>query len=296
MIKAKKKEANKEASGNAPNKKHSDTDESAIGKPASTKTSIHALENDSKKPTAVPTALDMWVPPKKRRRIHAKEDEETYPVQPNVIHIVTKPRTHVNHTYRDFSSVPLPDGTTKIEIPQDISQMSFHLKVYHLLSTKVKLSDSSIEWCTHGRALRIIHADGLEYRLPPYFGHNRLSKFRKQLVDHGFKLITEGRDSGCYYSEVRTPILILLKGHHSARDVSYKHSLNVFYLSTNSFCYADYHTSRSMHHNPWKGGSYNPIQKTNLTFTKSLSCFRCQTIRQINWKRLGQRWLNVGFI
>jgi hypothetical protein len=200
MIKAKKKETIKEAS--LPSKKRTNN-ATAIGEIDSKKSSINALENESKQPAVAPSALDMWVPPKKRRRTHAKEDEETYPVQPNIIHIVTKPRTHVNHTYRDFSSVPLPDGSTKMEIPQDVSQMSFHLKVYHLLSTKVEPSNSSIEWCSHGRAFRIVQIERLEYRLPLYFGHNRLSKFRKQLIDHGFKLITEGRDSGCYYSEVR---------------------------------------------------------------------------------------------
>ena len=145
----------------------------------------------------------MWVPPKKRRRTHNREDEETYPVQPNCIHIVTRPRTYVNHTYRDFSCVPLPNGSTMLEIPQDISQMSFYLKVYHLLSMEKEASSSSIEWCTHGRAFRIVRVESVERHLQSYFGYNRLSKFRKQLVDNGFKLITEGRDCGCYYSEVR---------------------------------------------------------------------------------------------
>lgn len=206
MIKAKKKETIKETSASSRNRADSMT---ATGK-VDTEPAImpgDAAKNDQKQPPKMPTvltALDMWVPPKKRRRTHTREDEETYPVQPNIIHIVTKPRTYVNHTYRDFSSVPLPDGSTKLDIPPEVSQMSFYMKVYHLISAKVETSNSSIEWCTHGRAFRIVNVERLEYRLQSYFGYNRLSKFRKQLLDNGFKMITEGRDSGCYYSEVCT--------------------------------------------------------------------------------------------
>ena len=184
----------------------------AIRKRASEPSSNDA-EDDESKPAAatVPPALDIWVPPKKRRRKQNTEEEETYPVPPNVIHIVTRPRTYVNHTYRDFSSVPLPDGSTKIEIPQEVSQMSFHLKVYHLLSTTEEQPTSSIEWCTHGRAFRIVQVDRLEQLLGAYFGHNRWSKFRKLLLDHGFKLITEGRDADCYYSEVCNLVCMILE-------------------------------------------------------------------------------------
>jgi hypothetical protein len=210
MIKAKKKETINEA---ASTNKHTKGAATTTEKIDSQKSSKHASENDTKQPANVPTALDLWVPPKKRRRKHTNEDDVTYPVHPNIIHIVTKPRTYVNHTYRDFSNVPLPDGSTKIEIPPDAAHMSFHLKVYSILSTQVEPSNSSVEWCTHGRAFCIVHGDRLEYRLPLYFGHNRLSKFRKQLIDHGFKLITEGRDAGCYYSEVRENVQISLLWH-----------------------------------------------------------------------------------
>jgi HSF-type DNA-binding len=171
--------------------KKSSNDETA-NKPA-------AKAMDSKPIAKAPIVLDIWVPQKKRRRKQVEEAEVKYPVEPNVIHIVTKPRSHVNHTYRDFSNVPSTDGTI-FEIPQDIGQMSFHLKVYHLLS--LKQSTNVIEWCNHGRAIRIIDSERLEYKLHPYFGYNRMTKFRKSLSNHGFKSITQGRDAGCYYSEV----------------------------------------------------------------------------------------------
>ncbi len=198
--KAKKKDAIRESG----QKTGSDvtTKEKLESKPSSK----DAKDDDSKQAATVPPVSDFWVPLEKGRRKQMTEEEESYPVPPNVIHIVTRPRTYVNHTYRDFSSVPLPDGSTKMEIPQDVSQMSFHLKVHHLLSTTVGKSASSIEWCTHGRAFRIVQVYHLEQRLSSYFRHHSWSKFRKLLLDHGFKLITEGRDANCYYSEVRNHV------------------------------------------------------------------------------------------
>ena len=141
------------------------------------------------------------VPPKKRRR-KREEKEHVFPVQPDTIQIVNKPRTYVNHTYRDFSNVPPESGYV---IPKDITEMTFSQKVHGMLSCDQEYARQAIEWCTHGRAFRIVSPVSLENSglLKTYFGHSRYTTFLKQLTTYGFKRLTEGRDSGCFYSEVR---------------------------------------------------------------------------------------------
>lgn len=138
--------------------------------------------------------------PKKRRKEPPKEPD--YPVQPNTIQVVKKPKTHVNHSYRDFSNVPT---TRPYTLPSKMEEMAFAEKVYYLLSGSDEHAAEAMEWCSHGRAFRISNEGILENfgLLKKYFGYNRSSKFRKQLINHGFKELTQGRDNGCFYSEVR---------------------------------------------------------------------------------------------
>ena len=130
-------------------------------------------------------------------------DNNIYPVLPNMIQFVKTTKKYVNHTYRDFSNVPIPDGML-FEIPSDIADMSFMLKVSYMLSTDMNIIKNSIQWCSHGRAIRIQDVEYIEGTglLPRYFGCNLVKQFQKLLRIHGFKEITKGPDAGCIYSEV----------------------------------------------------------------------------------------------
>lgn len=162
------------------------------------KRSAAGADPDSKPSAGVSASNE---PPKKRRR-KREEKEHVFPAQPNIIQVVNKPRTYVNHTYRDFSNVPPESGYV---IPKDITEKTFSQKIYDMLSADQDNARHVIEWCTHGRAFRIVNPVFLENSglFKAYFGHSRYTKILKQLTNHGFKRLTEGRDCGCFYSEVR---------------------------------------------------------------------------------------------
>jgi hypothetical protein len=135
------------------------------------------------------------------RSIRPRRKKKRLPGHPNVVQIVQRPRTHVNHTYRDFSSIP---NGGSYSIPGDIDRMTFPEKLFHLLSSTSSYAQESISWRPHGRAFRIKSEDFLQKYglLKLYFGYARVQRFFKQLLNHDFKQITQGPDKGCFYNEV----------------------------------------------------------------------------------------------
>mmetsp|Transcript_10167 Transcript_10167/g.20994 ORF Transcript_10167/g.20994 Transcript_10167/m.20994 type:complete len:202 (-) Transcript_10167:114-719(-) len=133
---------------------------------------------------------------KRRRQPHA---ERTYPVAPTPISSVQKPRTIVNHSYRDFSKVPL--DANLLDFLQDEEQMSFPQRLHGVLSDGANAG--AIEWMPHGRCFRVSTPMWLD----------RQSVFRSKLEcknyqvfltilnSYGFKHITKGKDRNCFYHE-----------------------------------------------------------------------------------------------
>ncbi|GAX10545.1 hypothetical protein FisN_40Lh014 [Fistulifera solaris] len=136
--------------------------------------------------------------PKKRPGRKPAAPEPFYPVKPVVIQRINKPRTFVNHSYRDFSQVP-PEDTDKS--PTDLESMTFSQKLFTLLNEPD--APRYIAWSPHGRSFRVIVPKLLEQSmlLQKYFGHNRYSSFLRQLTNYGFKHITKGIDRNSYYHE-----------------------------------------------------------------------------------------------
>jgi hypothetical protein len=145
--------------------------------------------------------------PKKRPGRKPATPEPSYPVKPVAIQRIDKPRTFVNHSYRDFSQVP-PEETEKI--PTDIESMTFSQKLFTLLNEPE--APRWISWNPHGRSFRVIVPKLLEQSmlLQKYFGHNRYSSFLRQLTNYGFKHITKGTDRNSYYHEA-SPFLLIVK-------------------------------------------------------------------------------------
>ncbi|CAB9510156.1 shock factor protein HSF8 [Seminavis robusta] len=139
-------------------------------------------------------------PPKKKNggnRGRGKQVELKFPVEPRVIQVIKKPRTIMNHSYRDFSCVPPEAGEV---VPTDINQMTFPQKVHHILSQPE--NSKFISWMPHGRAFRISIPKLFESKVcAKYFGHTRYSSFLRQLSNHSFKHLTQGTDRNCYYHE-----------------------------------------------------------------------------------------------
>jgi hypothetical protein len=136
---------------------------------------------------------------KKFARTRTEQPKFQFPAEPRVIQIIHKPKTYMDHSYRDFSSVP-PE-LDYVE-PTSIQDMTFSQKVHHMLSHEEY--SKWICWCPHGRAFRAIVPKRLEKDkvLSQYFDHNRYSSFLRQLNNFGFKHVSEGRDQNCYYHEV----------------------------------------------------------------------------------------------
>jgi hypothetical protein len=137
---------------------------------------------------------------KKSKRGRKKKENHTFPIEPRAIQVVKKPRTYINHSYRDFSSVP---AEMIYEAPEKISDMTFVEKVHHILSQEEY--KTFIGWLPHGRAFQILSPKKLEQAkiLEEYVGHGRYSSFLRQLSNHGFKHISRGPDRNSYYFEVR---------------------------------------------------------------------------------------------
>jgi hypothetical protein len=145
-------------------------------------------------------------PSRKKAGRRPKQPEPTFPVEPRIIQTIKRPKTYVNHSYHDFSSVPLEEDHVE---PSDTEEMAFAQKVHHILSQREY--SAWITWSPHGRSFQILVPKRLEQAriLQTYFGHNRYSSFLRQLNNHGFKHITQGCDRNCYYHEVSVRIMSL---------------------------------------------------------------------------------------
>ena len=161
-------------------------------KTTTTTTSVAALSADP------PTA-------QKRRKPRSKKLDFDFPVEPRTIQVVKKPKTFVDHSYRDFSGVPpslkqqQDDDDSNAKKP--ISEMTFAEKVFDMLQEERYAN--WITWLPHGRGFKITVPKLLETSrvLQQYFGHNRYSSFLRQLNNHGFKHLTRGMDRNSYYHE-----------------------------------------------------------------------------------------------
>jgi hypothetical protein len=169
----------------------------AVGDEVNAGSTTNAV-NDTAELVVVSSANDSVE--KKSKRGRKRKENHTFPVEPRVIQVVKKPRTYINHSYRDFSSVP---AEMNYKAPENISEMTFAQKVHHILSQEEY--KKWIGWLPHGRAFQILVPKLLEQGqiLQKYFGHGRYSSFLRQLSNHGFKHISNGPDRNSYYHEVR---------------------------------------------------------------------------------------------
>jgi hypothetical protein len=136
--------------------------------------------------------------PKPKKYNKTPKEEHKFPVTPRIVQIIKKPRTHVDHSYRDFSSVPPEIGH---EEPTLIDDMTFAQKVHHILSQEEY--SKWVSWTPHGRSFRIDVPVMFERGVcEKYFQHKRYSSFLRQLSTHGFKHLTKGNDRNSYYNEV----------------------------------------------------------------------------------------------
>jgi hypothetical protein len=137
---------------------------------------------------------------KKIAPTRTKPPEFQFPAEPRIIQIIQKPKTYMDHSYRDFSSVP-PE-LDYVE-PTSIHDMTFSQKIHHMLSQEEY--SKWISWRPHGRAFLATVPKRLEQAkvFSKYFDHNRYSSFLRQLNNHGFKHVSQGPDRNCFYHEVR---------------------------------------------------------------------------------------------
>jgi len=141
----------------------------------------------------------------------ANTKQGKFVVEPRIIQVIKKPRTFVNHSYRDFSSVPAEDGDI---FPTEIPEMTFPQKVYHMLSQPEY--SRFISWQPHGRSFRVHLPKQFETKVcAKYLGHTRYSSFLRQLSNHSFKHITQGQDRNCYYHEVCITMQVIFCLHFS---------------------------------------------------------------------------------
>jgi len=134
----------------------------------------------------------------KIRKPRFKRIEHKYPVEPRVIQVIKKPKTFMDHSYRDFSIVPAEPGYVH---PTKIEDMTFAQKVFAMLGDET--ISNWMHWLPHGRCFKIAVPKRLEQSntLQRYFGHNRYSSFLRQLNNYGFKHLSTGPDRNCYYHE-----------------------------------------------------------------------------------------------
>jgi hypothetical protein len=168
------------------------TVEAEIGTTDKVAKNSKATITDSTEPPAASAGVK-----EKSTRGRKKAENIKFPSKPRVIQVVKKRHIYMQHSYRDFSSVP-PE--TNFEVSEQISEMSFPQKVHHILS-----QDSYQKWVTwlpHGRAFRVNSAVNFEKTISlDYFGHKRYSSFLRHLSNNHFRHISSGPDRNAYYHE-----------------------------------------------------------------------------------------------
>ena len=131
---------------------------------------------------------------KKKQRL---AQEPTYPVAPVTIQIIhNKPRSVVNHSYRDFSRVPSSINDDTSVLPE------FGIRLHALLSNPHFAN--SIYWQPHGRAFRIGTPNYLEQQqvFLNYFGCKNYAVFVARLQSWGFRHLTSSPNRNCWYHEL----------------------------------------------------------------------------------------------
>lgn len=130
--------------------------------------------------------------------------QPVFPVAPTLIQRLRRVKGVMNHSYRDFSQVPPPEGyvaSTKIE------DMTFPQKIHHMLS-QAEYQDC-ITWLPHGRSFKVTNPRRFEmFVCPEYFGHRRYSSFLRSLSNHRFKHISKGDDRNCKYISKRERVCL----------------------------------------------------------------------------------------
>jgi hypothetical protein len=145
---------------------------------------------------AAKVAVEGSTKPNQKRR--GPKPKVKLPIEPRVIHTIPKRKEYVNHSYSDFSIVPIE---IDFEAPTKIEDMSFAEKVHDILAQEEYAK--WISWRPHGRAFCIMVPVMFEKHVcEKYFGHKRYSSFLRQINNHGFKHLTKGADRNCYYHEV----------------------------------------------------------------------------------------------
>ncbi|GKZ00676.1 hypothetical protein MPSEU_001019700 [Mayamaea pseudoterrestris] len=162
-----------------------------------------AVSSIGKEESTIATAEQVLAKPKKQRRSRKKATVQHK--DSRLVQLVTnKTREYVNHTYHDLSDVP-PEESDAVKcdadlIQMDISAMTFNQKVYHILMQNEYCR--WITWLPHGRGFRVDIPVTFEREVcPKYFNHKRYSSFLRQLNNHGYRNITQGKDRNAYYHE-----------------------------------------------------------------------------------------------
>lgn len=140
-------------------------------------------------------------PQRLRRKARRRYQQQDHPHGAVVVQEIVGKDCHVvNHTYRDYSRVPIPDDYEGEK--EDIHAMSFPEKLHHILSQPIGYH-GLMWWLPHGRAFRLGNVERLENSnlLYHYFGIHRVSILILHLQCHGFKRLTVGPDRGSFYHD-----------------------------------------------------------------------------------------------
>lgn len=134
--------------------------------------------------------------PKSKRSAPAADPDGLTPVQ-----AVKRPKTMVDHTYRDFSRVEPTAEKVAAAGGEEKEARSFASKLHEIL-TDTESYGEYIAWRPHGRAFALLKPKSMETTvLGKFFGHGRYSTFLRQLNEFSFKQFTQGDDRNCFYHE-----------------------------------------------------------------------------------------------
>jgi len=130
------------------------------------------------KPTAKSSTAEGKSTPAKAtvRKKRAPKIKHVFPVEPRTIQTIDKPREYINHSYRDFSSVPAEIG---YEGPNKIQDMNFSQKVHHMLSQDEY--KKWISWLPHGRAFKVHVPVSLRSRTSRFAKHRHIDPYSDQI-------------------------------------------------------------------------------------------------------------------